>query len=135
MEAIRRAAREDGRYALEAYQFLFEGLDRAVKMTGRMGAEDRHVTGQELAEALRLLALDVYGPLARQVWNSWGLQTTRDWGEIVFVLIGHGIFSKQESDSIEDFAGVYDFEQDLEGGWSPTLPEQADLLERGGDDD
>jgi uncharacterized repeat protein (TIGR04138 family) len=135
MEAIRRAAREDGRYALEAYQFLFEGLDRAVKMTGRMGAEDRHVTGQELAEALRLLALEVYGPLARQVWNTWGLRGTRDWGEIVFVLIGHGIFSKQESDSIEDFAGVYDFEQDLEGAWNPTLPEQADLLERGGDDD
>ncbi len=134
MEAIRRAAREDGRYSLEAYQFLFEGLDRAVKMTGRQGAEDRHVTGQELAEALRQLALEVYGPLARQVWNAWGLRGTRDWGEIVFVLIQHGIFSKQDSDSIEDFADVYDLERDLEQAWQPALPDQEDLLEGGGDE-
>ena len=69
------------------------------------------------------------------MWNAWGLRGTRDWGEIVFVLIQHGIFSKQDSDSIEDFADVYDLERDLEQAWQPALPDQEDLLEGGGDGD
>jgi uncharacterized repeat protein (TIGR04138 family) len=134
MDTIRRAAKEDGRFALEAYHFLLSGLDQAVKMTGRSEAEvpDRHVSGQELVEALRLLALDTYGPLAKEVWNSWGLKSTRDWGEIVFVLIECKLFSRQESDSLEDFERVFDFEEGLQLAWEPQLPLEEDLFGRGG---
>lgn len=133
MDSIRQAAREDGRYTVEAYHFLLSGLDQAVEMTGRGEEEapDRHVSGQELVEALRVLALDTYGPLAKEVWNSWGIQATRDWGEIVFVLIRMELFSRQDSDSVEDFDRVFDFDAGLLQAWSPTLPKEDELFGRG----
>ena len=44
-----------------------------------------------------------------QVLKTWGLGKTRDIGDIVYTLIGEKVFSKSESDSIEDFDDVYDF--------------------------
>lgn len=137
MDSIRQAARDDGRYAVEAYHFLLSGLDQAVEMTGRSEAEspDRHVSGQELVEALRVVALNTYGPLAKEVWNSWGIQSTRDWGEIVFVLIRLELFSRQESDTVEDFDRVFDLDEGLLQAWEPTLPQEDDLFGRGSQGD
>jgi uncharacterized repeat protein (TIGR04138 family) len=134
MDTIRRAARDDGRYSVEAYHFLLSGLDQAVEITGRSEAEnlDRHVSGQQLVEALRVLALDTYGPLAKEVWNSWGVTVTRDWGESVVVLINLELFSRQESDTVEDFDRVFDFESGLLEAWTPQLPLEDELFGKGG---
>ena len=113
--------KRDRRYRFEAYQFLREGLEYAHRKLG-MGRRppadadaaprhESHVTGQELCEALRLYALDQYGYLAKAVLNSWGLQATSDFGEIVYNLIGINEMRKSASDRREDFDGVYDFEQ------------------------
>jgi uncharacterized repeat protein (TIGR04138 family) len=70
----------------------------------------RHVTGAELLGGLRVYALDQFGPMAKSILNSWGIKTSRDFGAIVFNLIDHKVFSKTESDRIEDFEGVFDFD-------------------------
>lgn len=72
--------------------------------------DDRHVTGQELCEAIRRYALEQYGLLARSVLEHWGVTNTGDFGEIVFNLIDIGQMRKTESDRREDFQDVFDFE-------------------------
>ncbi len=100
-------ARADGRYAPEAYKFVLDGLDYELKKLSRR----RHLSGQELAEALRKLALGRFGMLARSVLGSWGVRTTGDFGEIVYVLIRHGILRKRREDSKDDFKNLYDFDK------------------------
>ena len=71
---IAKLLETDRRYSFEAYVFLFEALHYAQNVLG-MGAErpteppdesedqpepERHVTGQELCEAIRCYALDQY---------------------------------------------------------------------------
>ena len=70
-DPLRKLALRDGRYTPEAYAFLFESLDNAVRLAGREAAEgvDRHVTGQELLAGLRQHASELFGPLAAEVWR------------------------------------------------------------------
>ncbi len=73
--------------------------------------EPRHVSGAEVAAAVRQLALERYGPLARTVLEHWGLHDTSDIGEIVFALVDCGVLIKQPEDSQEDFEGLFTFEE------------------------
>lgn len=112
-ERIERAIREDGRYPPEAYEFLHRGLEYATRMVhGDEPAEGpRHVSGQQLCEGLRGLALEQWGPLARDVLARWNIRATRDFGEMVYFLINLGMMGRQDSDRLEDFHEVYDFDQ------------------------
>jgi uncharacterized repeat protein (TIGR04138 family) len=56
------------------------------------------------------------------VFESWGIRCCEDIGNMVFNLIGAGIFGKTEEDSIEDFKNVYDFEDVFV---KPFRPEKA----------
>ena len=69
----------------------------------------RHVTGAELAWACRDLALERFGLLARPVLEHWGILATKDFGRIVFDLVGAGLLVTQPDDRPEDFLAVYDF--------------------------
>lgn len=95
----------DPRYRPEAYAFIEEALRYTQKMLGKKG----HVSGQQLCEGCRRLALKLYGRLAQTVLNSWGLYTTDDFGNIVYNLIDAGMMSKTEEDSLDDFHAVFDF--------------------------
>ena len=125
MKDYRRVAMEDGRYAPEAFQFLFEGLDHAVKHLGRDQEKEgaaRHVSGQELVEGMKLYAVELFGPLAAYVWRAWGIQATIDWGNIVFLLVEAELLTRQEGDSLDDFRGGFDFERTFVDGYVPQLP-------------
>jgi len=67
------------------------------------------VTGQDLCHALRILATQRWGALAREVLRRWNIRRTRDFGEMVYLLIGLRIMGKQDTDDIADFDDVYDF--------------------------
>ncbi len=110
IERVEKAIRHDGRYPPEAFEFLHQGLERAVRAK-RTDYEDtsRHVSGQELCEALRLEAINRWGALAGTVLRSWNVRGTRDFGEMVYLMVRLGLMGKQESDSIDDFDDVYDF--------------------------
>jgi uncharacterized repeat protein (TIGR04138 family) len=104
--------RRDGRYACEAYQFLQNGLEfTARRFHGERTADGGpyHVTGQQLCEGLRDLAIRYWGPLALDILRQWNVNGTRDFGEMVFLLVEHELMGKRDSDEIEDFDDVYDF--------------------------
>ena len=109
-ERFERVIREDGRYPPEAYEFLHQGLERATRARhgAELGSPHHHVTGQELCEALREVALDRWGLMAPAVLRKWNIRNTRDFGEMVFLLVGIGLMGAQESDRIEDFDDVFD---------------------------
>ncbi|MBN1393053.1 MAG: hypothetical protein JW947_09660 [Sedimentisphaerales bacterium] len=99
-------AKEDGRFSSAALKFVYEGLGYAAK---KAVTEPSHVTGQSLCEGLRMLAIEKWGRLAKLVLNNWNIKTTRDFGEIVYLMIKHEWMSVQPTDSIDDFNDVYDF--------------------------
>ena len=84
---------------------------------------ERHLTGQELCEAIRLYALEQYGYMAKSVLNHWGVRNTGDFGEIVFNLIEIGQMRKTNEDTREDFNDVFDFDQGLCQSFQFTTPD------------
>ncbi len=138
---IAALVREDKRYAFDAYIFVFEALSYAQNSlgygteypapTGGAGEEDpeeaesteRHVSGRELCEAIRVFALDQFGYMAKAVLQQWGIRSTSDFGEIVFNLIRIGQMRKTEHDRREDFDDVYDFETAFEQEFKIQPPE------------
>ncbi|KPK86571.1 MAG: hypothetical protein AMJ81_00965 [Phycisphaerae bacterium SM23_33] len=106
--------REDGRYPLEAFVFLHEGLARAAKQVYGEEAESggaHHVTGKQLCQSLREQALERWGLLAGAVLRRWNIRSTFDFGQMVYLLVENRHMKKTEEDSVEDFRDVYDFEE------------------------
>jgi len=110
--ALAEIRRRDGKYNERAYVFVLAALEYAQT---RLPAR-RHLTGMELAWACRDFALEQFGMLAGTVLTHWGIQTTEDFGRIVFILIEVGLLARQPSDRIEDFERVYEFEQVFKAG-------------------
>jgi uncharacterized repeat protein (TIGR04138 family) len=121
------------RYAYEAYEFVFQALNFTQKMLGREPPEaltdpraaepHHHVSGLELLEGIRVLALREFGFMARTVFHLWGIERTDDFGEIVFNLVEAELMSKTSEDTREDFRGVYDLNEALVQGFRIQLDE------------
>ena len=115
---------EDGRYPLGAVQFVREGLNHAItKFHPECGEGERprHVSGPQLCEGLRELAQRRWGMLARDVLRRWNITRTRDFGEIVFLLVNNKWMQKEPGDNIEDFDDVYDFGEAFGGDFELKL--------------
>lgn len=112
--------RQDPRYPHDAYDFVFQALDYTQKHL-RAGAD--HVSGYELLEGIRELALREFGLLSRTVFRFWGINRTDDIGEIVFNLIEVGLMSKREGDSRSDFHQVYDLDKALTENYRIKMPQ------------
>jgi uncharacterized repeat protein (TIGR04138 family) len=111
-EALDSIVANDPRYHSDAYVFLRDALDYTTKQQKKTkGASVRHVAGPELLEGVRQYALREFGPMVVTVLSYWGVRSCEDIGNMVFNLIGAGIFGKTEEDSIEDFKNVYDFRE------------------------
>ena len=109
LDEICSIAELDGRYHVEAFFLVLEGLEFAMrKLPAR-----RHVTGAELLDGIATFLLEEYGPLAYHVLTSWGVKETRDVGEIVFLMIKKGLLAKTDHDSIENFRDVFSFKEVL----------------------
>jgi uncharacterized repeat protein (TIGR04138 family) len=159
--AIARLLKDDRRYPLEAYIFIFEALNYAhhVLAMGRASPseplppsehaepaapsergdefrladleareegqerQERHVTGQELCEAVRRFALEQYGYMAKTVLSNWGIHATADLGELVFNLIRIRQMRKTPQDRREDFHNVYDFDTAFQQEFRFVMPE------------
>lgn len=140
---ISKLLKQDRRYKLDAYVFVFEALGYAHNVLG-MGSEkpsdddpespepvehdpaegpQRHLTGQQLCEAIRQYSLEQYGYLAKCVLNSWGIHRTGDFGEIVFNLIRIKQMRKTADDRREDFDDVFDFDTGLQKSFRIEMPE------------
>jgi uncharacterized repeat protein (TIGR04138 family) len=121
---------DDRRYKLDAYQFVRDGLAYAQEVlhlgerkatsedpSGETPRVEQHLTGQQLCEAIRQYAISQYGLMAKTVLNSWGLQTTSDFGEVVYNLIRVGLMKKSKTDRREDFDDCFEFDQAFVSGF------------------
>ena len=99
--------KKDDRYDSRAYDFVLEVIHFAS--TDAKG----HVTGQELLNYFRDMALDAYGPLTYTVLNDWGVRCCEDVGAIVFNLYDAKRIGKTDSDSPEDFVGGFNFKHEF----------------------
>lgn len=105
-------------YQETAYVFVLAALQFTLARIGHA----RHISGAELAEGCRGLALDRYGRTARDVLEYWGIRTTRDIGEIVFALVECGVLVKQPDDSPEHFSDVFCFSEAFERDYPWSIP-------------
>jgi uncharacterized repeat protein (TIGR04138 family) len=98
-------ARSDGRYDPEALRLVGAGLRRAAEKSGkdRPDHPDRHLHASELVDGVLDLAAERWSMLATPLLRTWGVVRVLDIGEITFLLIRHGVFSKRDSDRLEDF--------------------------------
>ena len=147
-KGLRQALRPD-LLRLDAYVFVFEALNYAQNvlqmgnevphdpleqdlddddlkedLEDEEGAIERHVTGQQLCEAIREYALHQYGYMAKDVLGNWGIKGTGDFGEIVFNLIRIEQMRKTPQDRLEDFQDVYDFDAAFRKDFKITPPEE-----------
>ena len=110
---------KEPRFQEPAYLFVLSALEYCQQRL----TERRHITGRELSLAVRDLALERFGVMARTVLEHWGVRSTADVGDIVFTLVDLGLLLSQPNDSRDDFADVFDFDQALEREypWSRAL--------------
>lgn len=104
-----------GRYDVEAFCFVSQGLRHAAKLhrSARKAGGSRHLNAGELVDGIIDLAAERFGLLADLVLRGWGVRSSEDVGTITFALIESNVFSKQPSDRIEDFYGGPDFAEVL----------------------
>jgi len=128
-EVIRTIRKDDSRYARGAYYFLRQALDFSLKEMHKRGELDKtnHLTGMQLLEGIRIYALEQYGPMVPSVFEYWGVNNSRDFGNIVFNLVSCNVLGKTDKDSPEDFDGGYDFRAAFE---RPFLPEKKPAMKR-----
>src|SRR5262245_30261451 len=148
-------ARQHRRYNPEAYLFIFQALNYAQEELGFGGVSasvppeavsssaegsasssespetaeppvERHISGQQLCEAIRQLALREFGYMAQTVFRSWGITCSGDFGEMVYHLIEVGLMKKTDRDRREDFDNVFDFDTGLSGGFRIDVPAAED---------
>ena len=114
--AVDHLVDQDGRYAKEAYVFLWEALNYTVKSLGKAGLPDdqRHVSGADLLRGISEFGLSRFGPLTRTVFEHWGVYKTEDFGNVVFNLVSAKQLGRTENDRLEDFIDVYDFASEFD---------------------
>ncbi len=121
-QALIEIASRDKRYPLEAYRFVREALSYASDIL-EMGSEkitdpendatprvEHHLTGQELCEAIRVFSLNQFGLMSRAVLKNWNIESTADFGEIVYNMIAVGLMKKSKGDDRKHFDNVYEFD-------------------------
>lgn len=96
-----------------AYHFVFAALRFTQQELGKVdyeiGSPDAHISGPELLDGFRLLAIQQFGLLAMTVLHHWGIRNTDDVGRIVFELVERGDMRKTDDDQLNDFVAVYEF--------------------------
>lgn len=109
-ELLARIHARESRYDEQAYVFVLASIEY---LQCRLPIR-RHVSGQELAHAVRDYAMEQFGLLAHSVLGHWGIRDTSDIGRIVYTLVDVGLLITQAGDRLEDFEGVFDFHRAFE---------------------
>jgi uncharacterized repeat protein (TIGR04138 family) len=105
LRLVQSLAERRGVFRAEAYVFALEALENAMAAQDEPG----HVSGEDLLDSIRRLGRDRFGALAGDVFNTWGVRGTIDFGRIVFHLVDEGLLNKEKDDSLADFIDVYEF--------------------------
>ncbi len=106
-EVLDQLQERNPRFHARSYEFVLHALHSVIRSLD----EPRHISGRELTDGVRELALGLYGPLARTVLEHWGIHETEDVGRVVFAMVEQGILVKEDEDHPEDFTDLFDFEE------------------------
>jgi uncharacterized repeat protein (TIGR04138 family) len=93
-------------YPLEAYEFVGEALDFCQSA----GA----ISGRELLDSIRVLALRKFGTEAKAVLGNWKIFATEDFWNIIAVSIalsGTELLAKRFQGSLEEFQNGFNFDK------------------------
>jgi uncharacterized repeat protein (TIGR04138 family) len=104
--SLEHIARTSGLFSAEALAFVAEGLRTAAQLRQAQGENRRHLSAAELVDGCLELALERWSLLAPLVLKEMGLASSEDLGRATFLLIAHGVLSKDERDREEDFHGL-----------------------------
>lgn len=102
-----RLAAADPRFTIEAYRLVDEAVFSAIKKAGASLAD--HVSGGDVCNAFRMLAILHFRKAALPTLHSWGIRSTDDVGALVFRMIDAGFLGSRPEDKLEDFHALYDF--------------------------
>ena len=122
---------QDPRFPVEAYWFVREALafaadsmelesegfdDSEVEIEAQMhrARRERHLTGQQLCEAIRQYSLNQFGYMAKVVLKNWNIDKTDCFGDIVYNMISAGLMKKSSRDKRAHFNNVYSFDEVFE---------------------
>ena len=130
-QAIKPIIEKDTRYRPDAYFFLREALEFTIKRRSKnqKTAPKTDVTGVNLVEGFRDLALQEFGPMAITVLEYWGIQSSADIGEIVFNLIEIGVLGKTKNDTRASFANLLDFQKSFVTPFEPVVPLLSEMTQ------
>ncbi len=107
----------DPRYREDAYIFVMEALSFTQQRIRCL----RHITGEEMLNGMKELLIQKFGPMTLTVLNHWGINSTEDFGNIIFNLVEYNVLSKTEDDDISAFRNAYDFEEVFDRGYRKKL--------------
>ena len=115
IRTINRIVKENPRYSVDAYFFIQEAVayTLALNSSSEDGHELKHVSCTQLVHGIKRFLLEQFGPLAIDVLKSWSINSTADFGKIVFTMIQYKILVGQKKDSPEDFIKAYDFYEEF----------------------
>ncbi|MCR4318421.1 MAG: hypothetical protein NUW37_18930 [Planctomycetes bacterium] len=114
-QQFRKIVDEDPRYNVFAYELVMESFSHLPKPVSMSLAEEYHLTGREYLELFRDHVKNIYGPLARPVLSSVGINCCADVGNVVFNLVNKGLIRSRPEDSIDDFEEIFDFGETFGG--------------------
>ncbi len=117
----------DGRYPVEAYEFVNDAVVYTVEKLSKKNSSGRnHITGQELLDGVKELGIKLYGPMASQVFQEWSIKDGMSVGNIVYNMVNCQLLRTSDSDSISDFNIPLDFQKALT---SPFMPKWKKMSE------
>lgn len=105
---VKAFCRRAKRFHPDAYYLVQHAVTVSSKYLPKQD-EMKHISGQNLLLVIRKLLLELYGPMAIDVLDSWNVRKTEDFGRIVYDLVSMKLLGVSETDSIHDFDNGYDF--------------------------
>ncbi|MBF0477849.1 MAG: hypothetical protein HQL26_00035 [Candidatus Omnitrophica bacterium] len=121
---MERICEKDSRYKPEVYIFVMESL----AYTQNKFKIPKHVTSEELLRGIKDFSIESFGPLAKTVFNHWGVKETADFGNIVFNMVNNNVLSKTEQDDIDQFKNRFDFEKVFGRDYRESLNQRVSKL-------
>lgn len=110
MEMLFSIKEKNGKYPEKAYLFAFKILKDLAK-NNKNQQKSENIKAANLLITFRNYALNEFGPMTASVLQEWNICSCRDLGNVIFDLVNAGVLEKDETDRIEDFEEIYDFNE------------------------
>ena len=120
LTTVEKIITRDSRFSEEAYEFISDAVLYTTRKIEEGEESKRHITGQELLEGIKDFAISQFGPMAKDVLESWGVCDSLSIGHIVFNMVDHQLLGSTQDDSIDDFKNGFDFETSFSAAFIPA---------------